>query len=133
MLSGPSVLRRRPSGIAKHYLLVQIHTDEFAIAADFQSRRPAPRVVAAEHAGVDQEHFVAKARPDATTLLHRVPYHNVFRLVSLQHLAHLRCTLFVVPQVVTAKPKRAINPHTEPILMLQEFPYFGLAFIGGGD
>jgi hypothetical protein len=37
MLSRPSVLRRRPSGIEKPYLLVQIHSDEFAIAADFQS------------------------------------------------------------------------------------------------
>src|SRR6266481_6530684 len=106
MLPRPSAWRPRPSGIEKHYLLVQIHSDEFAIAADFQSRRPASRVVAVEHAGIDQEHFVAKARPDATTLLHRVPYHNVCRLVSLQHLAHLRCALFVAPLVVTAKPQR---------------------------
>jgi hypothetical protein len=32
----PSALKRKPSGIEKHYLLVQIHSDEFAIAADFQ-------------------------------------------------------------------------------------------------
>src|SRR5229473_3262290 len=133
MLPKPSVLRRRPSGIEKHYLLVQIHSDEFGTAADFQSRRPASRVVAAQHAGVDQEHLVAKARPDATTLLHRVPYHKVCRLVSLQELAHLRCALFVAPQIVTAKPQRAINPHTEPILMPQELLDLSLAFIIGGD
>src|SRR6267143_6108037 len=113
MLPRPSAWRPRPSGIEKHYLLVQIHTDEFAIAADFQSRRPAPRVVAAQHAGVDQEHFVAKARPDATTLLHRVPYHNVCRLVTLQELARLRHTLFFAPMVITAKPQRTINAHAE--------------------
>src|SRR6266850_3699565 len=133
MLSGPSVLRRRPSGIAKHYLLVQIHTDEFGIAADFQSRRPASGVVAAEHAGVDQEHFVAKARPDATTLLHRVPYYKVCRLVSLQDLAHLQCTLLFAPLVVTAKPQRAVNPHAEPISMAQELLDSSLALIVGRD
>src|SRR6266478_6976026 len=132
MLPRPSAWRPRPSGIEKHYLLVRIHSDEFGIAADFQSRRPASRVVAAEHAGVDQEHFVAKTRPDATTLLHRVPYHNVCRLVTLQELAHLRCALFGAPLVVTAKPQRAINPHAEPIFVPQELQNPSLAFIGGG-
>jgi hypothetical protein len=37
MFTRPSVLRQRPSRIEKRYLLVQIHSDEFAIAADFQS------------------------------------------------------------------------------------------------
>src|SRR5467141_5448738 len=120
MLPRPSAWRPRPSGIEKHYLLVRIHSDEFGIAADFQSGRPASRVVTAEHAGVDQEHFVAKARPDATTLLHRVPNHNVCGLVILQELARLRCTLFFVPLVVTAKPQWAINAHAEPIFMPQE-------------
>src|SRR5216684_5710631 len=133
MLSKPSVLRRRPSGIEKHYLLVQIHSDEFGTAADFQSRRPASRVVAAEHAGVDQEHFVAKARPHSTTFLHRVPYHKVCRLVSLKDLAHLRCTLFVAPPVVTAKPQRAINSHAEPIALPQELPDLSLALVVGRD
>jgi len=37
MLPRPFVSRPRPCGIEKHYLLVQIHSDEFGIAADFQS------------------------------------------------------------------------------------------------
>src|ERR1700741_3743298 len=110
MLTRASVLRRRPSGIEKHHLLVQIHSHKFGTAADFQSRCPASRVVAAEHTGVDQEYFVAEARPDATTLLHRVPYHEVCRFVTLQELADLRCPLFVAPMVVTAKPQRAVDP-----------------------
>jgi hypothetical protein len=36
MLPRPSAWRRRPCGIEKHYLLVEIHSDEFAIATDFQ-------------------------------------------------------------------------------------------------
>src|SRR5207245_8710224 len=120
MLPKSSVSRRRPCRIEKHYLLVQIYSDEFGITAEFQSGRPASRVVAAEHAGVDQEHFVAKPRSDATTLLHRVPYHKVCRFVTLQELADLRCTLFVAPLVVTAKPQRALDSHTEPIYMSQK-------------
>jgi hypothetical protein len=37
MLPGAAVLRRRAGGIEKHYLLVEIHSDKFGIAADFQS------------------------------------------------------------------------------------------------
>jgi hypothetical protein len=37
MLPGASVLRRSATGIEKYYLLVKIHSDKFAIAADFQS------------------------------------------------------------------------------------------------
>src|ERR1700680_2434037 len=133
MLPRASVLRRSASRIEKHYLLVQIYSDKFATAADFQSRRPTPRVVAAKHAGVDQKHFVAKARPYAATLLHCVAYHNVCRLVTLQDLADLRRSFFFAPLVITAKPHRTVNPHTEPIFMLQELLDLCLALIVGGD
>ncbi len=111
-------MRRRLSGIEKHYLLVQIHSDQLVVATDFQRGRPATRVVAAEHAGVDQEDFIIKARANAAALLYRVSYYNVCGLVTLQELAGLRCTLFFAPLVVAAKPKWAINAHAEPISLL---------------
>src|ERR1700757_3731647 len=133
MLSSPRVLRRGSTGIQEHYLLVQIHRDDFGIAADLESGRSTPWVVAAEHAGVDQENLVAKPRPDATTVLHRVADHNVRRLVALQDLARLRFTLLIAPPVVTAKPQRAINPHAEPTHMFQEFLDLSFALVGSGD
>src|SRR5712675_1189483 len=118
MLRGPGVLRRRLSGIEKHYLLVQIYGDQLVIATDFQRGWPATRVVAAEHAGIDQEDFIIKARANAAALLHGVSYHNVCGLVARQELAGLRRTIFIAPLVVTAKPKWAINAHAEPISLL---------------
>src|SRR6266853_4548543 len=117
-LRGSPLLRRRLGGIEKHYLLVQIHSDQLVVATDFQCGRPATRVVAAEHAGVDQEDFIIKARANAAALLYRVSYYNVCGLVTLQELAGLRCTLFFAPLVVAAKPKWAINAHAEPISLL---------------
>ncbi len=90
-------IRRRSAGVHEHYLLIHILGDEFCAAADFQSRGPTPGIVAAEHAGIDQEHFVVKAGPDAPSLLHRVADHNVGRLVSTQDLVYLRAALFVSP------------------------------------
>src|ERR1700686_3541080 len=64
----------------QHHLLVHIFGRELSVVLYFQRGRPAPRVVTAEHAGVDQKHSVAKARPHAPALLHCVPDNNSLRI-----------------------------------------------------
>src|SRR5205085_7742970 len=75
---------------------------------------------AGEHAGIDQKYFIVKTRPDAPTLLHRMPYHNMRCLISFQELVYLRGPLLVGPLVVAAKPQRTIHPHTQPLWVLQK-------------
>src|SRR5271169_563271 len=119
-------------GCEKHYLFIHIVGSKFSIVPDLQGGCPAPRIVAAEHASIDQEHLVSETRPDAPTFLRRVAYRNLTCLEGVKNLAHLCCTFFFAPLVITAKPQWTINLDAEPLsVLVQELNESGLALLVG--
>jgi len=70
MQSSPSLKLIRTSrygehlgSFQQHYLLVHNIRRESAIILDFERRRPASRVIAAQHTRIDQEDLATKATP----------------------------------------------------------------------
>src|SRR5882724_2978583 len=73
--------------------------------------------------------MVAEPWPDAPALLRRMPHRNAGHVVTFQHLAYLRVTLFLAPLVVAAEPERTVNAHAEPVAESQELDNPGLLLL----
>ena len=87
---------------------------------DFERRRPASRVIAAQHTSIDQEDLATEATPYGSAFLNRVARNKMIRLEGLQDLVYLRAALCLAPSVVTAEPERTLGAHAQPIWELQE-------------
>src|SRR6185437_6133745 len=113
--SGHSALLPGSGRFKKHVPLANIFCRKLGIAADFQRRRPASWVVAAEHTGVNQEHLVAEPWPDAPALLRGVSRNNVRNMVGIQQLPNFCGTFVIAPVIVAAEPQWTVLAHAEPV------------------
>ena len=63
--------------------MVHIFGRELDVIQDFESRRPAPGVIAAQHTGVDEQDLATEAIADACPFLNRMSRNDMIRTSML--------------------------------------------------
>ena len=87
-----------------------------AAVLNFQGRRASARVMAHEHARVDEEHVPLEPGRDAPGRRHGVPHHDAIDTLALENRPDLPGALLCGPQRVATEPERTILAHHGPFV-----------------